>query len=520
MSDSRDDAPTTHLRSGPRRSHITEETLKRWNLARDVAAAVLLLIALVLPWNLYFGVGIPDSRLELFVALLVVTLFSLASIASSWRFKHVQPGRLRATLNVPYFLLVMGFVLFDMIQTVRYGGTGNVPGGVGPGAWVGAAGALLSAQPPITNTRVDKDRFRGWLLTARIIAFTAIALAALAFVFNLFWRIKAALPADSTGFGKQTFAIIMTAIVYGSVALAAVVVASWWILQRSRASRLALVALGVSTLLAGLIVWLLPIGRVIDAFHGIAQNTSTAAVGFEGFLAWAAAAAIVAPLTLLRTATSDHVSDNMWRQAARKGLLLIALWSAASVLMRITDLAVTVLLNLPNPPYDNAAMAAFDLVTAVLAAWLHVNLTNRSLPVPVISSLCGVLFVFSVSRIVIGVALAPRVAGSPAGLNNPVYGNDLAQQITSTFDVALSALTLCILVVTIITGKIQQRQPQVGAQPSRPPAPPEPETTRLTTGGAPAPRIFRPAERPPTPPAAPRIYRGPHEPTGGARHRD
>lgn len=530
MSDSRDDTPTTHIRSGPHRAHITEESLKRWNLSRDVVAAVLLVIALALPWNLYFGVGIPDSRLELFVAVPAVTLLSLISIACSWRFKHVQPGRLRATLNVPYFLLVLGFVLFDVIQTVRDGGSANVPGGLGPGAWIGTAGALLSAQPPITNTPVDTDRFRGWLLTARVVGYAAIVLAALAVVFNLFWRIKSALPTDS-GFGKQSFAIIVTAVVYGLVALAAVVVASWWVLQRSRASRLAMVALGVSTLVAGPIVWLLPIGREIDAFHGIAQNTSTAGVGFEGFLAWAAAAAIVAPLTLLRTATSEHVNDNMWRQAARKGLLLIALWSAASVLMRITDLAISVILNLPSPPYDSAAMAAFDLVTAVLAAWLHVNLTNRSLPVPVISSLCGVLFVFSVSRIVIGIALAPRFAGRPAALNNPVYGNDLAQQITSTFDVALSALTLCILVVTIITGKIQQRQPHVAAQPSRSASPQDAETTRLTAGGAPAPasapapanapapRIFRPAERPPTAPSAPKIYRGPQEPTGGGRHR-
>jgi ABC-type Fe3+ transport system permease subunit len=97
----------------------------------------------------------------------------------------------------------------------------------------------------------------------------------------------------------------------------------------------------------------------------------------------------------------------------------------------------------------------------------------------VISSLCGVLFVLSVSRIVIGVALAPRYASSPSWLNNPVYGNDIAQQITSTFDVVLCGLTLCILTVVVITGRLAQH---------RAPQSPEPETARLHTG---RPRIFR-----------------------------
>lgn len=502
MSDSRDDSPTTRVRSSLR-SAVTPESLKRWNVARDVAAAFLLLVALILPWNLYFGVFVPDSPPELFAALVVVTLLSLISIVSSWRLKYVQPGRLRATFNVPYLLLVLGFVLVDVIQTVRYGGTATVPGGVGPGAWLGAAGALLSAQPPITATPADDDRFRGWLLTTRIVGYCTIALAVLDVIFNLFWRIKSALPTGSAGFGKENFSIIATAVVYGLVALATVVVASWWILQRDTASRLALVALGASTLIGGVIVWSLPIGREIDAFHGIAQNTSTAGVGFEGYLAWSAVAAIVAPLTLLRTVTTEHIGGNIWRRAAQKGLLLIALWCGASLLMRITDLALSVGLRLPFPPYDSAAMAAFDLVTGVLAAWLHVNLTNRSLPMPVISSLCGVLLVLTVSRIVIGIGLAPRVAG-PSASSNPVYGNNLAQQITSTFDVVLSGLALCILVVAIITGLVLQRQPHPEAQ--RPDA----ETTRLPASSAPKPRIFRPS---PAPATAPRIYRAPQEST-------
>src|SRR6202044_1469276 len=104
--------------------------------------------------------------------------------------------------------------------------------------------------------------------------------------------------------------------------------------------RLGTVALGVSTLVAGLIVWILPVGREIDGFHGIAQNTSTAGVGFEGYVAWVAAAVIFAPLTLLRVVTNHQIDRGVWRVAARKGLLLIALWCLASALMRATDVVV------------------------------------------------------------------------------------------------------------------------------------------------------------------------------------
>lgn len=42
-------------------------------------------------------------------------------------------SQLRLGLNVPYLLLVLAFVVFDAIQTIRLGGTVHVPGGVGPG---------------------------------------------------------------------------------------------------------------------------------------------------------------------------------------------------------------------------------------------------------------------------------------------------------------------------------------------------------------------------------------------------
>jgi hypothetical protein len=511
-------APPPARQPGPNKA-----SAKRWNIGRDIVTGVLLLIAPLFPWNLYFGIGIPNSSGAVFALLAAVTVLSLLAIAVTYaigsRPGNTLAGRLRVALNAPYALLVAGFVGFDVVQTVRYGGSGNVPGGVGPGAWLGIGGALLSAQPTITGTAADDDRFRKWLLSARIVGYASIAVAALSVLFNLFWRTKAALPGSTrpSGFGTQNVAIIATAVVYGVVALVPVIVAARWILQSSsRSSRLAAIALGASTLAAGVVVWVLPIGREIDGFHGIAQNTSTAGVGFEGYVAWVAAAAIFVPLTLLRVVTNHQIDRGVWRVAARKGLLLIALWCLASVLMRITDVVATAVLHLSRPPYDSAAMAAFDVVTAALAIWLRVNIVNRSLPAAVISSLCGVLFVLSISRVVLGVALSPRIAGTPAEAGNPVYGNNLAQQITSTFDVVLSGLALCILVVAIITARFVQRRAHTGdkgdnrirsASPT--PAGLDAETTRLRARGAA--ESTAPPRQQPTPP--PRIHRPTEQPT-------
>ena len=439
----------------------------------DVAAVALLVIAVFLPWNLYFGIGIPGSSSAVFAALLAVTLLSVVSVAvaGSWRSSGAGSARLRLALNVPYLMLVLAFVGFDVFETVRWGGTVNVPGGVGPGAWLGIAGALLAVRTPVTEPGSDGRTFGA----VRTIGYASIAGAVLSFCFNLYWRVRYALQTagGSADFGKQNVAVIATAVVYGAVALIAVLAASRWLLHSTRAARLATVALGASALVAGIVVWILPVGRDIDAFHGIAQNTSTAGVGFEGYLAWAAAAAIFAPATLFtpfahRGTAADE--ERAWRSAARSGSALIALWCLGSMAMRITDLLVEVSLNYPFSRYDSVVLAAFDLITAVLAIWLRATLANGRPSPRLISSLCGLVATLTVARVVVGVALAPRFAPSPQSpAQHPVYGNNLAQQITSTFDVTLCGLGLSILAAAIVTGhlsgvRLRQRRRAVRAR--------------------------------------------------------
>ncbi len=168
MSQSGDDAPTGPIAGRPQPASAAgtarirtagEGRTRRRSVVGDVAAVALLVVAVLLPWNLYFGLGIPGSSSAVFAALLAVTLLSVVSVAvaGSWR-PSGGSARLRLALNAPYLLLVLAFVGFDVFETVRWGGTVNVPGGVGPGAWLGVAGALLAVRTPVTEPGADGRR--------------------------------------------------------------------------------------------------------------------------------------------------------------------------------------------------------------------------------------------------------------------------------------------------------------------------------------------------------------------------
>lgn len=88
-------------------------------------------------------------------------------------------GRLRLVLSAPYLLLVLGVVAADVVQTIRYGGSPRPPGGVGPGALLGSAGALLAAQPVLAGL------VRLWRRTVQILGYASIVGATLSVLFNL-----------------------------------------------------------------------------------------------------------------------------------------------------------------------------------------------------------------------------------------------------------------------------------------------------------------------------------------------
>jgi hypothetical protein len=230
-----------------------------------------------------------------------------------------------------------------------------------------------------------------------------------------------------------------------------------------------------SAALAATLVWILPIGRDIDAFHGIAQNTSTAAVGYEGCLFWAAAAAIVAPTTLYAVFLIKPPTLGAYRSAGQKCLTLVAFWAFAAAALRVVDYLIALSLDLPRALFDSVAMTAFNLIAGLIAWWLQRQLGKGAATPTVIAAFSGVLFVFTVANLAIGVALAPRYAEGPP---DAIYGNNLAQQITSTFDVVICALSLAVLVAMLFTGPlagylVRRRDARV-TTPSEPPGPTPP----------------------------------------------
>jgi hypothetical protein len=474
----------------------------RANRVRDGFAVALLVLALLLPWNLEFGVGVPGSDGTTFVVLAVVTVLAVAAalVPHLGPFRLAAPqsdvrrtGGIRLLLSLAYLVVVIGFVAFHLVQTVHSGGTGAVPPGVGPGMLLGVAGALLAAQPPITSITVEDNKFRRWYAVARVVGFVSIALATLSVAFNLYWRLRYLFVTDMH-FGGRDVAVIVTTLLYGAEAMIALVLASRWLTERTAAARLATTAIGVSGAVAATLVWILGVGRDIDAFHGIAENTSTAAVGYEGYLAWAAAAAIVAPTTLYAVLLIKPPTVGAYRGAAQKCLTLIAFWSFAAAALRVVDYVIALSLDLPRALYDTVAMTVFSLVTGFIARWVHRQLGKGVISTTVAAAFSAVLFVFTVADVAIGVALAPRYATpAPAA----IYGNNLAQQITSTFDVAVCVLSLTVLAVMLFTGPLAGylvRRDPGGAKPATPetpPAPAAPPTIVRQPRAAAMPRIAR-----------------------------
>jgi hypothetical protein len=193
--------------------------------------------------------------------------------------------------------------------------------------------------------------------------------------------------------------------------------------------------------------------------------------------------------------------------------------------MRITDYAVAVSLDYPYSRYDTMTLAGFDLVTAAVAIWFRIKLGKSSGSARLIRSLGGFLVTFGVARVVMGVMLAPRFQEPPTGgpSTNPVYGNNLAQQITSTFDVTLCGLALAVLYAAIVAGRLsgrrprrRKRRPAHASRPAGPGGPPPPSAAATTRIPAGAPGAAGPPGTGPVPQlagsgasaGAPRIFRG------------
>ncbi|MCV7194244.1 hypothetical protein [Mycolicibacterium brumae] len=445
--------------------HETTTPNRRPDAIRDGLGAAFALLALLLPWNVRFGLTIEGSAHWMFALLIIATLGVWASALITHRRlgEDAQPeslSRLRLLLSTPYLLLATAAVLFSLIGSIALGGSGVVAPGVGPGVWFGVAGALLCAQP-VFGGGTTSGR---WSRSARMITDVSVGLAVLAVLFTLYWRLRRVVPDIVAGEAVgQNLAVTVAFLLYSAVALAPILVAARWMRSGEESDRLVVTLLGASTLVAGALVWWLPTGREIDGFHGIAQNTGVATVGFQGYLAWVAVAAIVGPLALLRAVGRSASGNLAWQNATRKALLLIAVWSAGSAILRITDLVTAGTLGLPVMPFDQTAMLAFDALTALLAGWVARN-GYDSLPKLGMRAVLVGLVTLTVCRVVLGIVLVPRVESFAPTEYDDIFGNDLYQQITSTFDVVLCVLAAAVLGLALtVLGRSPRKRVTAGA---------------------------------------------------------
>ena len=424
----------------------------RWDAVRDACAAVLLVLALVVPWNVSFGLGLPDHTWWLYAVVIGATMLALISLAAS----HGGPlstseaiDKVRLGLTAPYLVVLVGFVGFAIYDFVVLSGGGATPSGVGPGVLVGAAGAFLAAQPLLAGGD-DHRRFVGWFVLASRIASWAKFFVVVAVLLTLYLRTRDVVPnVFDSSIAWPSIATVLTALAYGAVAAIAVWIGLRWMQQEEMDAGLATIALGAATLVGSLLVWLLPFGRDIDAFHGIAAATSTAGVGYEGYLAWAVGAAIFAPPILWQAATRP-VQPSVWHDAMRKCLLLIAVWCVGSAVLRIFDVIVESASGVPLSLTDGAMLFVFDLAAAGLAYWLRANIVVAYEHPAVVSRLSGVLAVLLMCRVALGVGLArPIQYAAQPDLEGSVYGNTLTRQLTSTFDVVLFLLAFAVLAVAV-----------------------------------------------------------------------
>jgi hypothetical protein len=419
----------------------------RRSIGWDVFGAMLLLVALFLPWNVRFGFGVDGSNTVAYLVLVAATLLSLISIVA-------PAAKLRLALNIGYLSFVAFIVVGDTVFSVIFGAVDTIPPGVGPGAWVGVAGSLLVAQPRLSAT--DDASAQRWLRASRILGFVALAFGVQSFLFNMFWRVQSlGSEAAVAAGGAQQAGFVASAAVYGLMSLAAVVIAASWMIKNSDASRLAIVGLGAATLVTALVVWVSDRGLGIVPFRGAVNNT-TAGIGFQGYLMWTATAAIVAPLTLRNVLSRKPIDTSSWREALRHGVLLIGVWSVGQIAVRLVYLALAAAGDVSLSPTVTTALIGINVATAALAFWLHILLRSTTVTVLVVV-LCAALFVLTDARLIAEILLT-------------------ASHITATFHVVL-----CLFALFVAAAALRLRQIEAFAAQEDVPAPRNTSAPRIVS---------------------------------------
>ncbi len=292
-----------------------------------------------------------------------------------------------------------------------------------------------------------------------MIGFLALAVGVQSFLFNMFWRVRSLGSEAAVGaVGAQQAGFVASAAVYGLMSLAAVVIAASWMIKNTDASRLAITGLGVATLVTALVVWASDSGLGIVPFRGAVNNT-TAGIGFQGYLLWAAAAAIVAPLTLRNTLSRKTIDTAAWREALRFCLLLIGVWSVGQIAVRIVYLALAAAGDVSLAAGITATLIIVNVAIAALALWMRVLLKSTAVTTLIVI-LFGLLFALTDARLASEIVLT-------------------ASHITATFHVVL-----CILALLVAAAALRLRQIEAIAEMDDVPAPPATAAPKIVSASS------------------------------------
>lgn len=331
------------------------------DVVRDGLAALLLLLGLTLPWDLVRD-GL--SRLE----VVVVTVLAIVALAAAYlaRARAFGPlldvrraGLVRFVLAAPYLLVVLGLVLADLLL----GGEGTA-GGVGMGAAIGLAGAVLAVAPRAAELRPEGATRTSW--TARIDRAWPTALGFLAGAAVL-W-VLAGLLVYVLGDAAEldSAAVLLNKTVMVLLSAAVLTLGAVGVLRRDEGWRLALVALAA-----------LPVLHTYLLGSGVAFGFDRESVHWlpVGLVWWPALAAAAAAPSARR---AMRVTRTRWADATGR-LLSVTVVVAAGAL-------VATVLSLVEAGDDDRALWVLFLVLVV--AYLAVAIGARTLvregaPVPV-----------------------------------------------------------------------------------------------------------------------------------------
>ena len=246
---------------------------------RDILAAALLLVSLVLPWDFgHDATGRIDVVLITALSALSLLLPYLSRVGvfpPTWNPEKLRIARLLA--NAPYILLVLIYLLVDVVS--GFGPDASVGGtGLGAAAWLGLAGALLAAQPREAEM-TDSRAARHIPLWYSIIVVCGILLACTVLV----TLVRILTDAAGLGTGNPKYLAYVVIALVAPIGIVGVPLIGT--ICRSAGWRLVLIPVGLTSAIS--VVFLL-------STHGFSGVETVHQPSYTGTLFWLAAASAAA----------------------------------------------------------------------------------------------------------------------------------------------------------------------------------------------------------------------------------